>query len=100
MVDSKQQWKAWLYLSPAIVLLLVFTVWTFAALQDTETFFTVENDTVTFDAFMYKYTVDADDNVTTGTIQEHAFDIFTINKATRTVNITRTGLGEDRSFTY
>ena len=27
MVDSKQQWKAWLYLSPAIVLLLIFTVW-------------------------------------------------------------------------
>lgn len=27
MVDSKNQWKAWLYLSPAIVLLLVFTVW-------------------------------------------------------------------------
>ena len=27
MVESKQQWKAWLYLSPAIVLLLVFTVW-------------------------------------------------------------------------
>jgi len=27
MVDSKQQWKAWIYLSPAIVLLLVFTVW-------------------------------------------------------------------------
>ena len=27
MVDNKQQWKAWLYLSPAIVLLLVFTVW-------------------------------------------------------------------------
>ena len=27
MVDSKQQWKAWLDLSPAIVLLLVFTVW-------------------------------------------------------------------------
>ena len=27
MVDSKQQWKAWLYLSPAIVLRLVFTVW-------------------------------------------------------------------------
>lgn len=44
--------------------------------------------------------VDAEDNVTTGTIQEHAFDVFTINKATRTVNITRTGLGEDRSFTY
>ena len=27
MVDNKQQWKAWLYLAPAIVLLLVFTVW-------------------------------------------------------------------------
>ena len=27
MVDSKKQWKAWLYLSPAIILLLVFTVW-------------------------------------------------------------------------
>jgi len=27
MVNSKQQWKAWLYLSPALLLLLVFTVW-------------------------------------------------------------------------
>ena len=27
MVENKQQWKAWLYLSPAIALLLVFTVW-------------------------------------------------------------------------
>lgn len=27
MVDSKNSWKAWLYLSPAILLLLVFTVW-------------------------------------------------------------------------
>ena len=27
MVESKQQWKAWLYLAPAIVLLLIFTVW-------------------------------------------------------------------------
>lgn len=27
MVDSKQHWKAWLYLSPAIILLLIFTVW-------------------------------------------------------------------------
>ena len=27
MVDSKQQWKAWIYLSPAIVLLMIFTVW-------------------------------------------------------------------------
>ncbi len=27
MVDSKRQWKAWVYLAPAIVLLLIFTVW-------------------------------------------------------------------------
>ena len=27
MVDSKRSWKAWVYLSPAILLLLVFTVW-------------------------------------------------------------------------
>lgn len=27
MVDNRQQWKAWLYLLPAIVLLLVFTFW-------------------------------------------------------------------------
>ena len=27
MVDTRKQWKAWLYLSPAIALLLVFTGW-------------------------------------------------------------------------
>ena len=27
MVENKSQWKAWLYLLPAIVLLLVFTIW-------------------------------------------------------------------------
>lgn len=27
MVESKNKWKAWLYLAPCIVLLLVFTVW-------------------------------------------------------------------------
>ena len=27
MVEGKQKWKAWLYLAPAIALLLVFTVW-------------------------------------------------------------------------
>ena len=27
MVDSKQQWKAWLYLLPTLILLAVFTVW-------------------------------------------------------------------------
>lgn len=32
--------------------------------------------------------------------QSHAIDFVTINKATRTVNITRLGVGEDRSYTY
>ena len=27
MVESKHPWKAWIYLAPAIVLLLIFTVW-------------------------------------------------------------------------
>lgn len=27
MVESKNSWKAWIYLSPALILLLVFTVW-------------------------------------------------------------------------
>lgn len=27
MVDSKKQWKAWLYLAPVVILTLVFTVW-------------------------------------------------------------------------
>lgn len=27
MVDNKQQWKAWLYLAPALILLVIFTVW-------------------------------------------------------------------------
>lgn len=27
MVESEHKWKAWVYLSPAIILLLVFTVW-------------------------------------------------------------------------
>ena len=27
MVDSKHQWKAWVYLFPAIILLIIFTVW-------------------------------------------------------------------------
>ena len=27
MVDSKHQWKAWIYLLPTVILLLIFTVW-------------------------------------------------------------------------
>ena len=30
MVSSKHSWKAWIYLAPAIILLLVFTVWPIA----------------------------------------------------------------------
>ena len=40
-----------------------------------------------------KHTVANDD-------QSHAIDFVTINKATRTVNITRLGIGNDRSYTY
>lgn len=35
-----------------------------------------------------------------GTTTEQAFDIFTVDKSTRTVNITRIGAGSDRSFIY
>lgn len=40
-----------------------------------------------------KHTVASDD-------QSHAIDFVTINKTTRTVNITRLGIGSDRSYTY
>lgn len=40
-----------------------------------------------------KHTVANDD-------QSHAIDFITINKSTRTVNITRLGIGNDRSYTY
>lgn len=40
-----------------------------------------------------KHTVANDD-------QSHAIDFITINKTTRTVNLTRLGIGEDRSYTY
>lgn len=40
-----------------------------------------------------KHTVANDD-------QSHAIDFVTVNKATRKVNITRLGIGEDRSYTY
>ena len=40
-----------------------------------------------------KHTVSSDD-------QSHAIDFVTINKSTRTVNLTRLGIGDDRSYTY
>ena len=27
MVESKHQWKAWIYLLPTVILLLIFTLW-------------------------------------------------------------------------
>ena len=55
MVDSKQQWKAWLYLSPAIVLLLIFTVWpiintvVMAFQEDYNSFLAIRNGRFSFD---------------------------------------------------
>lgn len=37
---------------------------------------------------------------TAGTTDEQAFDVITINKTTKTVNLIRIGAGENRSFTY
>ena len=55
MVDSKQQWKAWLYLSPAIFLLLIFTVWpiintvVMAFQEDYNSFLAMRNGRFSFD---------------------------------------------------
>lgn len=35
-----------------------------------------------------------------GTVNEHAFDIFTVDKSKRTVSVTRIGRGKDRNFVY
>ena len=37
---------------------------------------------------------------TLGTINEGAYDVYVVNKNTRTINITRIGAGFDREFTY
>lgn len=36
----------------------------------------------------------------TGTTDEQAFDVFTVNKETKTINVTRIGYGADRTATY
>lgn len=53
---------------------------------------TSDHTTISYDDAT-KHTVASDD-------KSHAIDFVTINKATRTVNITRLGIGEDRSYTY
>ena len=35
-----------------------------------------------------------------GTVSECSFDVFTVNKATRTVYVTKIGAGQDREFAY
>ena len=52
MVESKHQWKAWLYLSPAIVLLLIFTVW---PIINTVRIAFIENYSPTVEAGGYVY---------------------------------------------
>ena len=52
MVESKHQWKAWLYLSPAIILLLIFTVW---PIINTVRIAFIENYSPTVEAGGYVY---------------------------------------------
>ena len=63
-----------------------------ADLPFTQVTITSDHTTIAYDDAT-KHTVANDD-------QSHAIDFVTINKATRTVSITRLGIGEDRSFTY
>ena len=53
MVESKHQWKAWLYLLPAIILLLIFTVW---PIINTVRIAFIENYSPTVEAGGYVYT--------------------------------------------
>ncbi|MBO7732738.1 MAG: metallophosphoesterase [Methanobrevibacter sp.] len=41
-----------------------------------------------------------DANKTAGTTSEQAFDVVTVNKLTKTINMTRVGYGSDRNTTY
>lgn len=43
---------------------------------------------------------DATKHTVTNDDKSHAIDFVTINRATRTVNLTRLGMGEDRQYTY
>ena len=63
-----------------------------ASLGFTQVIITSDHTGIAYDDAT-KHTVANDD-------QSHAIDFVTINKATRTVNITRLGIGSDRSYTY
>lgn len=43
---------------------------------------------------------DPDNAATVGTTNEQLFDVFIINKSTKTITVKRIGAGNDRSFTY
>lgn len=55
--------------------------------------------TITSDATSIAYDEDMKHAIASDD-QSHAIDFVTINKATRKVNITRLGIGSDRSYTY
>jgi len=58
----------------------------------TQVTITSDNTGIAYDAAT-KHTVANDD-------QSHAIDFVTINRSTRTVHLTRLGIGNDRSYTY
>ena len=55
--------------------------------------------TITSDATNISYDVSTKHTIANDD-QSHAIDFVTINKTTRTVNLTRLGIGEDRSYMY
>lgn len=63
-----------------------------ASLGFTQVIITSDHTGIAYDDAT-KHTVANDD-------QSHAIDFVTINKTARTVNITRLGIGEDRSYSY
>ncbi len=71
MVESKHKWKAWLYLAPAIVLLMVFTVWPIintvriAFLDGYNAMTAVSGKTFTFGVENFKQVVGAGSNFLT-----------------------------------
>ena len=62
------------------------------ALGFTQVTISSDNTSIAYDDAT-KHTVANDD-------KSHAIDFVTINRKTRTVNLTRLGIGEDRSYTY
>ena len=49
---------------------------------------------------MYVWDIKGAPQKTAGTVSEQAFDVATVDRANRKVNLIRIGDGSDRSFTY